>query len=274
MSPRAGQLPADCAQDRRQFGLRILVAHHVHQNSSTPPRSGAAPTTRRSAANTVASALPSVSCRARPLVGQNCTRRPRSPRRLPPVSAMRSRLTKTFREIGVVAPNIRQALQHPRAAEQLGLQPLAPRPVLQQAIHQQLHGMHAEGHRVAAAALPVIAGQQEMVHAANPGHRVAEAGGDAGPQDGGQIHVRVVGDVELALDDVHAALRVRCGGGARVPLRHHVTGPKTASIFSCSVATVKGLTRKLFTPNCTARCTRSLSPRPVSMMNAVLAVAG
>ena len=45
-------------------------------------------------------------------------------------------------------------------------------------------------------------------------------------------------------------------------------------LFPARFATVNGLTRKLLTPNWIAFCTLSLSPWPVSMMKAVLAVGG
>ena len=77
---------ANRADIRRVAALEEETTRLKEANATLQVRLNAA------SANTVASPLPSVSWRARPLVGQNCTRRPRSPRRLPPVNAMRSRL--------------------------------------------------------------------------------------------------------------------------------------------------------------------------------------
>src|SRR5262249_42840560 len=61
---------------------------------------------------------------------------------------------------------------------------------------------------------------------------VTQAGGHAAAQDGGDHHFRIVGDVVLPLHDVHGTQAVRPTLG---PDMRHVSGPKTASIFSLRV---------------------------------------
>jgi hypothetical protein len=85
------------------------------------------------------------------------------------------------------------------------------------------------------AACGLVSRQQKMVHAADSGRRVEQAGGDAGAENGGQHHVGVAFDMLLTLHDVDAPfpeLRERFG---------HFSAPSTASIFCFSVAMVKGL---------------------------------
>ena len=67
------------------------------------------------------------------------------------------------------------------AAEDLGDQPAAIPTLLHHGVDEQLHGMHA-----AARGLVVIAcaGQQDMIHAPGPGHRIAQTDGHAGAEQG------------------------------------------------------------------------------------------
>ena len=71
-----------------------------------------------------------------------------------------------FGEVGVGGPDVAQAVEHPPAAEQLGLQPVATGAHLQAVVDQQLHRIGP----VAAARVgprPCPLGQQEVVHAAD-----------------------------------------------------------------------------------------------------------
>ena len=69
----------------------------------------------------------------------------------------------------------------------------------------------------------------------HPGDRIAQAGRHARPQQGGQHHSGVGGDLVFALHHIDAAFAGRQVG--------HVKGPNTASILSFRVVMVKGLTR-------------------------------
>ncbi len=77
-----------------------------------------------------------------------------------------------------------------------------------------------------------------MVHPTDPHLGVAQADGDAAPQDGGEHHIGIARHMMFALDHVDLL-----AGAGRSALMHHVRVPNTASIFSFRVWVVKGLTR-------------------------------
>ena len=147
-------------------------------------------------------------------------------------------------EFGILLAHVAEAVDHPRPAEQLDLQALAAGAHAVERVEQQFHRLDAVTQRLGAFALGrLFARQQEMVHAADAGQGIAHAGRDAGPEDRPQHHFGILGHGEFALHhmDAFGAGRIRSEGvgfGC-----DHVSFPNTASIFSFSVCTVKGLTR-------------------------------
>ena len=109
-----------------------------------------------------------------------------------------------------------EALQYVGAAEHLGLDALAVRAALEHVVDQQFHRIAAVacGRAVAGVAF----GQQEVVHAADLQHRVAQARGHAGAersgQRGGVIHHQVLGWQQLGGDGLEACVLVA----------HHIVG--------------------------------------------------
>jgi hypothetical protein len=104
-------------------------------------------------------------------------------------------------EFGVRGADVAQVGRDLGAPEQLGAQPVAPRARAQQAVDQHLHRVNT------IAVLAHLGGalrlrQQKMVHPADPGLGVPDAGGDARAEDGRQCLVRVAGDAEFALHDL------------------------------------------------------------------------
>jgi len=80
--------------------------------------------------------------------------------------------------------------------------------------------------------------QQEVIHPANAPLWIPQAHGHAAAQNGGQGDLGIAGDIVLALDHMDPL-----AGALGDVFNDHSSGPKTASIFSFSVAVVKGLTR-------------------------------
>ena len=124
-------------------------------------------------------------------------------------------------EFGVLLADVRQPAHHPRAAEQLRLETVALRVE-----------RHVENGRKVVRT-PVLAGQQEVVHAADSGHRVAYARRHTRPEQGRDDHSGIVRHSVLALNDMYSAL-----GPHRLI---HDNFPTTASIVARSCATVNGL---------------------------------
>lgn len=86
------------------------------------------------------------------------------------------------------------------AAEDLDLQRIARAAGLQQFVDQLFHREIAEARRlqIAGPVAGLAVRQHEMIHAANAGARVADAGRHAGSKHGDEHFVRILGDEILA----------------------------------------------------------------------------
>lgn len=118
--------------------------------------------------------------------------------------------------------------QHRAAAEHLGFETLAPAAGLDQFVDQHFHGVGAVAHRIrrGLAGVRAVVGQHEVIHAANAGRAVLNAGRDARAQHGDEHHV-FARRVKLVRQQLHAgALEVVVEvqiGGDRQGAAHAVT---------------------------------------------------
>ena len=116
-------------------------------------------------------------------------------------------------ELGVLRPDQLVTVGDVAAAEDLDLHPVARAPGLDQLVDQLLHREIAVARRlrlVSPAAL-VCQRQHEVVHAADADMAIANAGGNARAEDGGDDLVGLRRDVEFArqdLDDPGAVRRI------------------------------------------------------------------
>ncbi len=152
---------------------------------------------------------------------------------------------------------------HARAAEQLGLQPVALRALPHQPIEQQLHQMHAEP-------LGFAAARRRRRPAAESGSCRRRPPPDRGcrrrRRSRAAWSARRSGS-SLTLNSPWTML-MRCS--ATRP--RHVRRPTTASIAARIVLVVKGLAMKLLSPICRPRSTSDLSGLPVTRMKPIFAV--
>ncbi len=130
--------------------------------------------------------------------------------------------------IAIADVHRRHAGQHRAAAEHLGFETFAPAAGLDQFIDQHFHRIRAVAHRIrrGLAGVRAVVGQHEVIHAADAGSAVLNAGRDTRTEHGDEHHV-FAGRVKLVRQQLHAgALEVVVEvqiGGDRQAAAHAVT---------------------------------------------------
>ncbi len=127
-------------------------------------------------------------------------------------------LEEAQHEVGILRPDRLGAFGDVAAAEHLDLHALAHAAYFDQLVDELLHREVAEprGLGVGTPASGLALGQHEVVHAADPDHRIADAGGDARAEHGDEHLVGLSGHVELAREHLdHPGIRRRIEEAAR-----------------------------------------------------------